>query len=232
VTKKDMVSIPAGDFDMGLPDGVGETIERPQRRVHVDAFEMDVTEVTVAAYEQCVHAGACKWSGTSGSCNDVRVRQPEAEGGVTASHPVNCADWNDANAYCTWAGKRLPTEEEWEYAARGTDGRTYPWGNEAPSNQLCWLQGQPDVKAVTCPVGSFPTGDSPFGLHDMAGNVNEWTSSGYSDSYASPRSATDHVIRGGPFMVNFNSRRYLRATFRMHRAEWNVPDQFGFRCAR
>ncbi len=127
---------------------------------------------------------------------------PDA-GATRSNHPINCVDWNQANAYCTSVGKRLPTEEDWEYAARGTAGNEYPWGNTpAPSNQLCWNGTGNDLgqgnRRSTCPVGSYPAGNTPLGL---AGNVWEWTSSGYSADYSAARDTASRVFRGGGWNV-------------------------------
>ena len=131
---------------------------------------MDRTEVTTAAYAACVSAGKCTRAHTGSvlaSCNaGVAGRE---------QHPINCVDWNQADAYCQAQGLRLPTEEEWEYAATGGDGRTFSWGNEWPSNQLCWNRygdGRTYPNS-TCAVGSYPNGRSPFGVDDMSGNVSD-----------------------------------------------------------
>ena len=219
-----MVSIPAGTFAMGSPDGVGVSDERPQHPVHVAAFEMDRNEVTVAAYDACVRAGGCTPAAgddVSRFCNEGHADR--------ANHPINCVDWNQAEAFCRWAGKRLPTEEEWEYAARGTEGREWPWGAAPPSvGQLCWnrwktLQG-------TCAVGSFAASDSPLGLRDMAGNVWEWTSSGYSTDYTHPPDLAPRVNRGGCWYDTNPS--YLRSAHRDRNANNEGSDYLGFRCAR
>jgi formylglycine-generating enzyme required for sulfatase activity len=211
-----MIRIPAGQFVMGS----SRPEERPAHRVSVAAFEMDATEVTTGAYQVCVAAGRCKPTVTWKTCN---LAQPGKE-----RHPINCLDWSQAEAFCKWAGKRLPTEEEWEYAARGTDGRSFPWGNALPDGRVCWKRAA--GKQGTCPVATFPTGDSPFGLHDMAGNVWEWTASGFSRSHSSKRGATLKVNRGGGW--GDVDPASLRATTR---GRWNPEegaDVLGFRCAR
>ena len=120
-----MLAIPAGTFRMGAND-VGDDA-KPVHAVSVAAFCMDPTEVTVAAYKGCT---SCSAPSTSGACTwGVAGRD---------NHPINCVDWNQATAFCSAVGKRLPTEEEWEYAARGTPAWKFPWGNTPPSNQLCW----------------------------------------------------------------------------------------------
>jgi len=214
-----MVSIPAGSYMMGSPDGDERADEHPQHRVIVLGFAMDVTEVTVEAYAKCVSAGGCSAADTESSfCNYGKSDK--------GNHPINCVDFHQATAYCAWAGKRLPTEEEWEYAARGTDGRSYPWGNGAPSGNLCWNRAV--SKEGTCSVGSYAT--NVFGLKDMAGNVWEWTSSGYSDDYSKHRNSGSRVLRGGGWNTVLPSS-VLSA--RRHRHALSVRfDYTGFRCAR
>lgn len=218
VSHEGMVSIPAGRFRMGSLRG--KPNETPVHEVDVAAFWMDVTEVTVAAYAACVRAGACEILASGDSCN---ATAPGRE-----KHPINCIEWDRADAYCRWLGKRLPTEEEWEYAARGTDGREYPWGAGAAEGRLCW--GRYYSKAGTCPVASFPSGKSPFGVQDMAGNVGEWTSSSYRDDYA-PSSAGSmlRVVRGGGWQQSDEDG--VRAPARMGYAPRNSSATIGFRCA-
>ncbi len=234
-----MVLIRAGTFQMGSPADEGDTDEHPQHRVTLDAFCTDLTEVTVAQYRGCVteeRSGVkCEAAGGGSLCNgDHKDRD---------AHPINCVDWNQAETYCRWAGRQLPTEAQWEYAARGTDGRTYPWGNKPPSNQLSWDgpgsdrgQGKRDG---TSPVGTYPGGASPFGLLDMAGNVYEWTADAYQNydagAQTNPKKASadtnsPRVLRGGswggrwPSGVRAVSRSRIGASVRY--------GSVGFRCAR
>ncbi len=181
------------------------------------SFSMDKTEVTVTAYDACVSAGGCTKANMGDDCNE----------GVSGrgNHPINCVDWDQATKYCASVGKRLPTEEEWQYAAQGDDGREYPWGNAAPSNQLCW-DGEGSTlgkgnRQSTCAVGSFPSGNSPFGLSDMSGNVWEWTSSKEKDA---------RVRRGGSWDVGSPSD--VRAASRIRGAPSNRYGRLGFRCSR
>ncbi len=234
----EMVRVPAGSYWMGsneadndekpvnpvtgLPTDIALPSlwdnEKPVHRVTVDSFEMDRTEVTVAAYQACVNAGTCKPAGSGEFCNAGKADK--------SNHPINCVDWNQATAFCNWAGKRLPTEEEWEYAARGTDGRKYPWGSSAPSDQLCWSS-----EKGTCTVGSFPSGASPFGIQDMAGNVGEWTSSGYSWNYQKTRTTDRLVVRGSRWAEN--RAELVRAACRFIGYKPSRSDcDLGFRCAR
>ncbi len=221
-----MVNIPAGTYWMGSPDGEGDSDEHPRHQVTVAAFSMDVTEVTVAAYARCVSAGPCLPLETGGACNYGKSDK--------ASHPINCVAWDKAGAYCAWAGKRLPSEEEWEYAARGTDGRTYPWGQEVPGARVCWNGAGNDLgpgkRSGTCPVGAYPAGKSPFGLLDMSGNVREWTSSGWSDAYGTSRTTSNRVGRGGGWSSDDPSR--VRGALRGRYEPWAHDDFLGFRCAR
>jgi formylglycine-generating enzyme required for sulfatase activity len=237
-----MAALPGGSFTMGgLLDG------DIYDAVGVRPFCMDITEVTVSAYGGCVAANGCSEpapyladdvNNTARACN---WKRPGA-----IFHPVNCVDWSQASAYCTWASKRLPTEEEWEWAARdGQQGRTWPWGNEPPSGKLVnacgtecvtWVKanfGQ-DWKAMyltddgwptTAPVGSFPRGRTAQGLQDMAGNVWEWTASN-----GSLWGQWGKVYRGGSWFTDRASN--LRAAARMSEAATFRSYDLGFRCAR
>ena len=165
----DRVLIPAGSFVMGADD-VGEPDERPRHVVDLPAFLMDRTEVTRGDYHRCTSAGVC----TEPRPLDARFRDPR--------QPIVGVSWHQARTYCAWAGGRLPTEAEWEKGARGTDGRTFPWGEEYPDGRRA-VYGRSEATGHPDPVGTHPRGDSPFGLHDMAGNVWEWVESPY-DPYA------------------------------------------------
>lgn len=223
VEPDDMVSIPAGTFMMGSNDG--QSNEKPVHQVRVAAFRLDRTEVTAGDYAACVRAGACTAAETSpGTCNHGKVGKEH--------HPINCVDWNQASAYCGWKGKRLPAEEEWEYAARGSDGRKWPWGNEEPSGQLCWNRwtDDEDTSLGTCAVGSFPAGASPFGALDMAGNVWEWTASGYSTDYRGNRASDKRVARGGGW--GGGGPAVVRSAYRDGGDPTVRNGLLGFRCAR
>jgi formylglycine-generating enzyme required for sulfatase activity/serine/threonine protein kinase len=254
-----MVSIPAGSFLMGSPEGEGEANEHPQHAVTLSAYCIDKTEVTVAAYAACVSAGGCSaalqtvnWAGYTGE--NVTLYNGWCNRGDRPNYPINCIDWEQAVAYCAWKGKWLPTEAEWEYAARGGDGRVYPWGNEAPSaerlnacDRECvaevphhgWLRmyDGDDGQATTAPVGSYPEGRSPFGALDMAGNVWEWTADWYGAYTAQaqtnphgPHTGTSHMRRGAGWTTQ-NAHRVRAADRR-----WEPPAvrdvDLGFRCVR
>ena len=178
-----MVRVSSGSFEMGPP---GET----SRRVDVDAFCIDRTEVTVASYEACTRKGACpalptppvpsmamsegERADSATSCNAAVPDRP--------SHPLNCVDWKAARTFCKAVGKRLPTEAEWTWAARGKGGRPYPWGATSATPKHWNGASAEDGWTRTAPVGSFPSGATPEGVLDMAGNVAEWTSTRYCDS--------------------------------------------------
>ena len=175
-----MVEIPAGYFWMGVPEDV--TIEtscedQPNalEQVYLDAFYIDLYEVTVEEFQACVTAGGCS--------EDFIDTVDDYEGcnygdASKLQHPMNCVDWWGMSQYCDWKGKRLPLESEWEKAARGWGGQVYPWGNAPPSCDLAvYSDPSPGCGTeATWPVGSKSAGASPFGLEDMAGNVAEWTS--------------------------------------------------------
>jgi formylglycine-generating enzyme required for sulfatase activity/serine/threonine protein kinase len=228
-----MVRIAGGTFKMGSNDG--DSDEKPVHDVTVATFEMDKTEVTVAAYRACVEARNCtepdRYDATGGwkqYCNFGRRDRDE--------HPINCVDWSQVTAYCASAGKRLPTEEEWEYAARGTDARKFPWGSAAPSSQLCWKRYDLSTSRGegTCAVGSHGSGNTPQGLEDMAGNVWEWTSSKYcpyTDSgHDSKKCAESRVSRGGSWDDVVPS--LVRGAFRSRFVPSFRDYYLGFRCAR
>ena len=214
-----MVRIPGGTFVTGTIPAErlgGNPAARFPHQVTINSFEMDRTEVTVTAYGTCVHAGACWVPETGDLCN---WGKPDK-----SNHPVNCVTWYHASQYCCWAGKRLPSELEWEYAARGTDGRTYPWGNDPPERQLCWNRG--DTGLGTCAVGSHALGASPHGLLDMAGNVWEWTSTADNEGH----STDSFIIRGGSWF--FGAEWCFRVHVRGRSRSMEVIDDVGFRCAR
>jgi formylglycine-generating enzyme required for sulfatase activity len=203
---------------MGANDGAAN--QKPVHRVTVAEFEIDRTEVTVKSYTACVKAGGCTPTSSWGKCNAGAVGKE--------NHPINCLDWFRAKAFCHWAGRRLPTEEEWEYAARGTDGRRFPWGDSKPGPQLCW-EARPGTEG-TCPVGTYPKGNSPFGLLDMSGNVREWTSSYYSEEYTAKRSSFIRVVRGGSWFSE--DLAHGRASSRDGIDPCLSFDYLGLRCAR
>ena len=204
--KNKMVRIPSGEFRMGSPRGEGEADEYPQHKNDLDSYDKNKYEVTVGEYAACVGRGTCKEPGTlrnSEKCNFGRTSREK--------HPINCVDWEDAKSYCEWAGKRLPTEAEWEKAARGPQARRYPWGDEWDWNKSntaskwagrdlkdteAWkkyfyqnTKGKAYAAAQTDSVGNHPADQSLYGMYDMGGNVSEWTADWYDEDYygASPR---------------------------------------------
>ncbi len=225
----DMVLIPAGNFSMGDSDPRSNAAQ-PAHMVTLSAFCLDLTEVTVTAYGQCTAAG-CTAPTTGTGCNWGMSGR--------GNHPINCVDWTQARAFCQSVGRDLPTEAQWEYAARGADSRTYPWGNGVPATQLCWSGGGTS-RSSTCAVQSFPSGNSPFGVFDMAGNVWEWTLDWYAAYSSAPASnptgpsspppPAAHVYRGGSW--DNTSANDMRAAFRIDSDPSLRPYDFGFRCAR
>lgn len=181
-----MVPLPGGKFRLHHGSGPAGDVAT---YVWVEPLLLDVTEVTVAAYGECVRAGRCKPAWASVSWESIRdvdrawwspfCNQERAD---RADHPVNCVDWDQARSYCAWAGKRLPTEVEWEWAARNGRARTpYPWGDAPPAAQPCWNGEGNDAgrgrRGGTCAVGSHPADVTAAGVKDLAGGVSEWTTS-------------------------------------------------------
>jgi formylglycine-generating enzyme required for sulfatase activity len=172
-----MVTIPAGEFLMGNAEGKGRDDERPQRSIYLDEFSIDQVEVTNERYMAFV-----KSIGHRTPPNPYGTGPLQSIKGIEQL-PVVQTTWYDAKAYCSWAKKRLPTEAEWEKAARGTDGRLYPWGNEAPTAKRANFDREWEDEQTLHAVGSLPDGDSPYGVKDMAGNVREWISDWYDAEY-------------------------------------------------
>ena len=220
----EMVLIPAGTFTMGDTHGDGDSNEKPTHPVTVAAFWLDKTDVTNDQFVRFVQASA--YAPKGGWRREYTTGREQ--------HPAVNVTWADAVAYCRWAEKRLPTEAEWEYAARGAEGRRYPWGNEWDPSRAHHSGSQ--GAGFTVPVGAFPTGATPFGLLDMAGNVTQWTSSLYMPY---PYSATDgrenlddsepRVLRGGS---RLNDPALLRSAFRLRNSPTYGFSYVGFRCAQ
>jgi formylglycine-generating enzyme required for sulfatase activity len=222
-----MAVVSAGEFIMGSPGGAAD--EQPAHRVYVDAFSMDKYEVSVGQYAKFLEATSLEappdW--------DV-MNQPQHQ-----KRPVVNIDWADAVMYCKWAGKRLPTEAEWEKAARGTDGRIYPWGNEFPTRlHANFGKTEWNNHAALVPVGKLEDGKSPYGIYDMAGNVWEWVSDWYDPNYyqnspsqnpTGPSSAELKVLRGGSWSDTPNNLRSANP----HIYEPGIRyHNVGFRCAK
>ncbi|MCS6897456.1 MAG: formylglycine-generating enzyme family protein [Nitrospira sp.] len=228
-----MITIPAGEFLMGSPEGEGRPDERPQRSVYLDAFEIDQVEVTNERYMRFVKA-----TGHRPPPNPFGVGVLQSIEGIEQL-PVVQTTWYDAKAYCSWARKRLPTEAEWEKAARGTDGRRYPWGNDPPTPRRANFDREWDNERTLHAVGSLPEGDSPYGVKDMAGNAREWVADWYDADYYAQ--APDHnpqgpdkkgvvrSIRGGSW---HSPAADIRAAARGRGGFALQTHGTGFRCAR
>jgi formylglycine-generating enzyme required for sulfatase activity len=226
--REEMVSIPAGAFIRGTDHGGFD--EQPQRTLALDAFAIDRYEVTNFQYQQFVVATGHRKSGPPARyAKNISKMQ-----GI--NQPVVYVSWEDAEAYCHWKGKRLPTEAEWEKAMRGTDGRLWPWGNVEQPNGANWARVQ-DGHDVSAPVGTVLTDKSPYGVMDGAGNVMEWVADWYAESYfteapelnpPSPDHGVFRVLRGGGYAttgadIRITSRSKMVSDFR--------DETIGFRCA-
>ena len=208
---KEMVLIPAGSFEMGDHFDEGRDDELPVHTVQLDAFYMDSQEVTVEQFRKFVDESGHKYS----RWNDVATYSP------TDEHPMILVTWHDATAYAKWAGKRLPTEKEWEFAARGgLKNKKYPWGDDLSiAHEYAHYDSWNDGKGTTKPVGNLkPNG---YGLFDMAGNVWEWCQDWYDSDHDS------RVLRGGSWSCPPN---YLRAAYRVNYLPADTDYYLGFRC--
>ena len=230
-----MVLIPAGEFLMGstTEDPCSKPDERPQRTIYLDAFWIDRTETTNAEYAVCVSAGDCTPPGQASSST-----RPSYYGNLAYAHyPVIYIDWYQASAYCAWAGKRLPTEAEWEKAARGIDVHAFPWGDDAPDCTRANFKPVDFCVGDTSLVGSYLAGASPYGALDVAGNVWEWVFDWYDPDYygispgsnpTGPATGTLRTVRGGSWSFSAHS---IRVTNRYGPAPSLQGSTVGFRCA-
>jgi formylglycine-generating enzyme required for sulfatase activity len=226
IKKLPMVLIPAGEFSMGSENS--SPAQKPVHQVYLDDYYLDKYEVTNIRYSGCVMVGKCKRP-----TNDIEFSDP-----TLADYPVVFVDWSMAQTYCYWRGGRLPSEAEWEKAARGTDGRIYPWGNN-------WIFDCVPANFGGCndsakPVGSYPAGVSPYGIFEMAGNVWEWTGDWYAENYyasllplstnpTGPKTGFERVVRGGSW-ISFHA--YLENPNRDKFDPIRAIATIGFRCAQ
>ena len=218
------VQVPAGAFTMGDDENA------PRREIYTDAFYIDKFEVTVGRYARFLKE--------TGSVSPPEGWE-EADIEQAAELPVVGVNWHDAQAYCRWAGKRLPTEAEWEKAARGTDGRLYPWGDQTPDlSRANFSNTSPKAyDGGLAAVGKHPQGRSPVGAHDMAGNASEWVADWYAESFPradtrnpqGPQNGTTKVVRGGD---RFDSPDRIAVTRRYFASPDHRSETIGFRCAR
>jgi eukaryotic-like serine/threonine-protein kinase len=228
-----LIKIPAGEFLMGSAEGEAVSFqnEKPQHRVYLDEYWIEATKVTNGMYAACFEAGGCTepgtyitrmWKSFKENPNNLR------------NHPVTDITWQQARNYCQWLGRDLPTEAQWEKAARGTDKRIYPWGDSIDCSlanySACNLKD-------TTPIDSYPDGASPFGVLDMSGNVWEWTLDWYDPDYyavspaanpTGPLTGTLRALRGGSWL---NGASYVRTAYRFSAPAEYGNVYFGFRCA-
>ncbi len=245
--KESMVRIPAGPFAMGAVIENerlwGDTDEEPVHTVFLSEYFIGRYEVTTHEFSAFLNAHpdeAERYIETGTAVTIQRVDGMYRSRPGLEKHPANRVSWYGADAYCRWRGKRLPTEAEWEKAARGNDERIFPWGNQFPHNDFVTFRrnfSRDGFDAMT-PVDTLPGGQSPYGVYHMAGNVWEWVADWYEDSYyeespakdpQGPETGISKVLRGGNW---YYKAYYMRTTYRFN----EYPDAFkiwqGFRCAQ
>ncbi len=225
---REMILIPEGIFTRG--SNAGGFDEKPEQEVYLDAFYADKYEVTVEAYNTFRRAANYAEPSVPFFPGDQEILK-------VPNHPVVGVSWVDATNYCTWAGKRLLTEAEWEKAARGTHGLIYPWGNDMLDKRVN-MSGKGDGFEYMAPVGSFPMGRSVYGVHDMAGNVSEWVYDWYDQFYyqeapmmnpTGPEDKKNRVFRGG----SWDARKVdIRTTKRFAATPGRKDSIVGFRCGK
>jgi len=226
----EMLLVPAGEFSMGSENGNSD--EKPVHTVYLDAFYIDKYEVTNTRYAACVGAGACQPPKETRS----HTRTSYYGNSVYDDYPVIYVSWNMAKAYCEWRGARQPSEAEWEKAARGADGRTYPWGEGFDCSHANYWGNLGVCVGDTSPVGSYASGRSFYGAYDMAGNVWEWVSSLYEPHPYGPDDGREdlsasglRVLRGGSWL---SYAHFLRAAVRVRVDPASADLYIGFRCSR
>jgi formylglycine-generating enzyme required for sulfatase activity len=227
--KDGMLRLPGGRFMMGSGDAKAAPNEKPTHFETVGPFWIDRTEVTVAAYRECVDKHGCRAPARSSATCTYDMGDPLL--------PVSCVPWNDADGFCRASGKRLPREVEWEFAARGATKALFPWGGSVTSCAVAATlvtdaTGRSCTGKKPAKVGSHPMGASPFGVMDLSGNVEEWTSDWYSESVhesAAPSSGASHTLRGGGWL---SAPSMSRTTSRDWGSVLEAGPNVGFRCVK
>jgi len=218
--------VPAGVFQMGT-GSVIKNSDSPQHRVYLNAYWIDRVEVSNAMYLKCIKAGGC---------GELVSDNTEYKNWIYRDHPLVYADWFQATQYCQWTGRRLPTEAEWEKAARGTDGRDYPWGAEHPNPYLANFSGSMINEAVS--VYRYPLGASPYGALNMSGNVREWVNDWFDPMYyrnspaknpQGPHQGSERALRSGSYNED---EIQVTATNRLNHEPQSAGLNRGFRCAQ
>ncbi len=239
INDTDMVNVPAGEFTMGCDIENKDlcTNSKPAHKVYLDGFKIDKYKVTYRRYNLCIEEGDCSKLFTGSGCN--------AEMPWNSDHPVNCVDYKQAEEFCAFDNKRLLTEAEWEKAARGTDGRIFPWGNESATCDLAVMNQKLNGETMgpgcgagtTKPVGSRPKGASPYGAMDMAGNLFEWTSDWFSFEYfkssptrnpKGPETGEHKVLKGSSWLIRSDTG--AASNLRTNYSPLGQGYVVGFRC--